>query len=187
MTGFELAALFTCRSSPYLALGLDCFDANRDALTYQGSGRVIAHPPCRAWGRYSHKAKPRPGERELALWALDVVRENGGVLEHPASSALWRYLRPGETSFLIRQADFGHRAEKITRLFYAKMPPVPALPFQWGDPVAPTRSIEKMGRQERERTPYALAQWLVTWCQATPAPLLLEGAGAPEPLVPVFT
>lgn len=163
MTGSDLAALFVCRSSPYYSLGLDCYDWRRDARTYNGKGRVICHPPCRAWGRYAHKAKAHPDERQLALWALELVRANGGVLEHPQSSGLWRYLRPGETTILIRQADFGHRAEKLTRLFYAKMPRVPLLPDPAPGPFVP---VENMGRQERERTPLPLAEWLVTWCQA---------------------
>jgi hypothetical protein len=163
MIGSDLSALFVCRSSPYLSLGVDCFDFQRDALSYAGSGLVIAHPPCRAWGRYKSIAKPLPGEKDLALWALDLVRLNGGVLEHPASSSLWSYLRPGETTLLIRQADFGHRAEKLTRLFYALMPRVPLFP----DPASgPFRPVELMGRQERERTPFPLAQWLVTWCKS---------------------
>lgn len=163
MTGSDLAVLFTCRGSPYLGLGVECFDLARDARTYRGSGRVICHPPCRSWGRFAWKAKPRPGERDLALWALDLVRQNGGVLEHPAGSALWKYLRPGETSFLIRQADFGHRAQKMTRLFHAKMPPVPLMPERRSGPFVP---VEFMCRQERERTPLALAEWLVTWCRS---------------------
>jgi hypothetical protein len=162
MIGADLAALFTCAASPYLVLGLDCYDFARDARTYRGSGRVICHPPCRSWGRYAHKANPFPGERELALWALDLARRNGGVVEHPASSSLWQHLLPGEKTILIRQSDFGHRAEKLTRLFYAKMPRVPLLP----DPLpVPTRTVEDLCRQERERTPVRLAQWLVTWCE----------------------
>lgn len=159
----DVAALFVCRSSPYWELGCDCFDLARDARTFVGAARVIAHPPCRAWGRYRHVAKPRPDEAELALWALDLVRRNGGVLEHPASSRLWQHLRPGETTLLIRQADFGHRAEKLTRLFYAGLPPVPLMPESVLGPFVP---VEHMGRQERERTPRPLAEWLVTWCRS---------------------
>lgn len=157
-----VTALFTCRSSPYLALGVECYDIDRDARTFTGSGRVICHPPCRAWAKLKGLAKPRPGERELSLFALELVRSNGGVLEHPAHSALWKELRPGETTLLIRQGDFGHRAEKLTRLFYAKMPRVPLLP-----PPAPGpfHRVELMGRQERERTPRDLARWLVQWAE----------------------
>lgn len=155
-------ALFTCRGSPYLALSVECFDLARDARTFCGSGRVIAHPPCRSWGRYHHVAKPRPGEKELALWALDLVRRNGGVLEHPASSKLWRHLQPGDTTLLIRQCDFGHRSEKLTRLFHAGLSAHPLLPARYSGPLVP---VEHLCRQERERTPPALAHWLVTWCR----------------------
>lgn len=182
MTSSDPVALFTCASSPYRDLGLECYDLVRDARTYQGSGRVICHPPCRAWGRYAHKANPRPGEKELALFALDLVRRNGGVLEHPASSALWQHLRSGETSILIRQSDFGHRAEKRTRLFYARMARVPLLPEP--RPV-PTVTVEQLCRQERERTPVLLAEWLVTWCRASAPPPTDLGGGAPHTLVPV--
>lgn len=156
-------ALFTCASSPYLALGLDCYDLARDALTFRGPDKVICHPPCRAWGRYYYKAKPREGEMRAGLWALDLVRQNGGVLEHPVSSKLWLFLQPGDATVDIRQADFGHRAEKCTRLFYAKLGPMPPLPPP--NP-GPYRSVELLGRQERERTPAELARWLVSWCEA---------------------
>lgn len=182
MTGSELSALFTCASSPYLVLGIDCYDRKRDARTFQGSGLVICHPPCRSWGRYAHRSKHQVAEKDLALWALELVRRNGGVLEHPASSSLWKHLRPGETSFLIRQADFGHRAEKLTRLFYSGLPKVPLLP----DPaLGPFHPVERMGRQERERTPVRLAEWLVTWCQAPPVKTDLLTGGHPVPLVQV--
>lgn len=160
MTGSDVSVLFVCRGSPYWSLPVDCFDLARDARTFRGSGRVICHPPCRSWGRYHHRAKPRPGERDLALWALDMVRRNGGVLEHPASSMLWRHLLPGERSVLICQADFGHRAEKQTRLFVSGLGPMPPLPALRVEPLVP---VERMCRQERERTPPDLARWLVNW------------------------
>lgn len=176
-----VTALFVCKSSPYWDL-VDCYDYERNALTFAGSGRVICHPPCRAWGRYKAVAKATPEEKQLALFALELVRANGGVLEHPVSSGLWKHLRPGETSLVIRQADFGHRAEKLTRLFYAKMPRVPLLPEPAVPPFVP---VENMGRAERERTPPNLAKWLVDWAQST-APLdENQGRGITYPLVPV--
>lgn len=68
----------------------DVFDLVRDARNYSDSLPVIAHPPCRAWSRLAHLAKPRPDEKSLAFFALDVVRHNGGVLEHPFGSQFWR-------------------------------------------------------------------------------------------------
>lgn len=82
---------------------------------------VVAHPPCRAWGRLRTFANPRPDERNLARLSVALVREFGGVLEHPAGSTLWtaqRLPRPGgRDSFggwtlAAPQKWWGHKAEK---------------------------------------------------------------------------
>lgn len=171
-------ALFVCRSSPYWELlGADrCWDIKRDATGYDGEAPVIAHPPCRGWGRYRHLAKTRPGETDLAWFSLELVRRVGGVLEHPRSSSFWR--RSGITlngqldiwggfGMVVRQCDFGHRAEKTTGLYFVRPVRIPPLPpaRPWSVPV------EKMGRQERERTPVELASWLVAAFTVCSAPL----------------
>lgn len=165
-----VAALFVRRRSHYLALGCDCYDVDRDARTYCGSAPVVAHPPCRSWGRLAHLAKPRVDERELAFFAVDQVRRCGGVLEHPEGSRLWREAglpRPGSDqldifggfSVAVDQVHFGHRARKRTWLyvvgFEGALPPVP-MPL-----AAPSVTVEHMGRAERERTPPLFAAWLV--------------------------
>jgi len=157
-----ISVLFVCRSSPYWSMPVECFDLARNALTFQGSGPVIAHPPCRGWGRYHHRAKTLPGETELALWALDLVRRNGGVLEHPRSSMLWRHLQPGDKSLTVRQSDFGHRAEKDTRLFYSRCVP-PPLPPRFDGPLVP---VEHLCRAERERTPRPFCEWLLSFASS---------------------
>lgn len=159
------AALFVRRDSHYYALGCDCYDLERNALTFPGGVPVIAHPPCRAWGQLSHFAKPRPGERDLALWAIQQVRRWGGVLEHPINSRLWS--EAGCLSWGIRdhfggvlipayQSSWGHRAAKLSG-FYIVGVDVPDIP----PPRPPKVTVERMGRAERERTPYELAAWLV--------------------------
>lgn len=60
-----------------------------DATNYAGPAPVVAHPPCRAWAKLAHFAKPREGERGLAAYALLCARKFGGVLEHPQQSGLW--------------------------------------------------------------------------------------------------
>jgi len=86
-----VAALFVRADSIYKTLtGVDAYDFERNALTWSGGCPVVAHPPCRSWGRYKTVAKPLSGERELALWAVDQVRRFGGVVEHPLSSELWK-------------------------------------------------------------------------------------------------
>ncbi|WP_101050027.1 hypothetical protein [Macromonas nakdongensis] len=157
--------LFTRKTSPYLALGCDCYDADRDALTWPGGRPLIAHPPCRSWGQLSHMAKPRPGERELATWAIAQVRLFGGALEHPINSRLWN--ESGCLSWGVRdqyggvlvplyQSAFGHRAPKATALYLVGTP-VPEIP----EPRPTVTTVERMGRPERERTPPELAAWLV--------------------------
>lgn len=157
--------LFTRKNSPYLALGCDCYDIDRDALSWSGGQPAIFHPPCRSWGQLSHIAKPRPGERELALWAMAKVRQYGGVLEHPINSALWS--ESGCLSWGIcddfggvlipcYQSSFGHRAPKLTGLYMVGVA-IPEIP----KPRQTSTTVERMCRAERESTPPELAAFLV--------------------------
>lgn len=161
----------------------DVFDIDRNALTWCGGSPVVAHPPCRSWSRMRAFAKPRDGERELALWAVEQVRRFGGVLEHPSGSALFREMglpRPGSTDrdefggwvLPISQKWWGHRAEKRTWLYVVgcESTAVPALPLVLGEAERVcglwsgrdrSRARKDIGPAEREHTPPALAQWLV--------------------------
>lgn len=74
-----VAALFVRADSHYKTMaGVECYDMERDARTYDGPWPVVAHPPCRAWGRLRTFANPRPDERNLARLAVAMVREWGG-------------------------------------------------------------------------------------------------------------
>lgn len=85
-----VAVLFARADSCYKEMPeCDVWDIDRDARKWAGGSPVVAHPPCRAWGRLRTFAKPRKGERLLATWSVRQVRKWGGVLEHPASSTLW--------------------------------------------------------------------------------------------------
>lgn len=158
--------LFTrSRTSPYLALGCDCYDLARNALTWPGGRPAIYHPPCRSWSQLSHFAKPRNGERELAIWAMQNVRKFGGVLEHPIKSRLWAEshcrgwgIRDhfGGVLVPVAQSAFGHRAPKHTGLYMVGID-VPAVP----QPGETFTTVERMCKAERERTPVELASWLV--------------------------
>lgn len=158
--------LFTRAASPYLALGCDCYDIDRDARTWAGGRPAIFHPPCRAWGKLRAFAKPRPDERELGTWSMRMVRRFGGVLEHPINSQLWREsgclgwgIRDAWGGVLVpcAQSGFGHRAPKFTGLYMCgiDIPEVPA-------PGTTSTTVERMCRAEREATPPALAAFLVS-------------------------
>ena len=83
MSGLATVAVLYARpNSIYKRLeAADVWDMERDARCWPGGAPVVAHPPCRAWGRLRHFAKPRPDEKGLALHAVAAVREHGGVLE----------------------------------------------------------------------------------------------------------
>lgn len=179
-----VAVLFARSDSIYKTMpGLDVYDMERDARTYKGGAPVVAHPPCRAWGRLRGLARPRPDEKTLALFAVDQVRKNGGVLEHPESSSLWDECglpRPDSCSIAIdqfggwtlavAQSWFGHKARKNTWLYIVGIKPrsIPAFPLFLGEAeyVVTSGSRTKpwkkeITKAEREHTPAQFAKWLV--------------------------
>jgi hypothetical protein len=179
-----VAVLFARADSVYKTMpDCDVWDIDRDAMNWPGGSPIVAHPPCRAWGRLSHMANPRPGEMDLARWAVSQIRVYGGVLEHPAASRLWadQHLpAPGQRdiyggwTLTIAQNWWGHRAEKLTRLYIVGCPAneLPDIPFTLGRAthvIASSTGRQRRGhpdfrpevtRAERERTPPELATWL---------------------------
>ncbi len=180
-----MAVLFARADSVYKTLsGCDVWDIERDARRWPGGAPVVAHPPCRSWGRLRTFAKPRPGEKELALWAVEQVRCWGGVLEHPAASQLWpacglpepgRFDSAGGWTLPIHQHWFGHRAEKATLLYIVGVAPrdVPEMPMRIDEPTHVVQSRKRQNyrphitKAEREHTPLVLAQWLVELARRT--------------------
>lgn len=192
----KIAVLFARSDSDYKALDCDVWDIARDARNYAGSNPVIAHPPCRGWGRLRGLAKPLPGEKDLAILALDLVRRNGGVLEHPAHSTLWKVAglpKPSEPAdkfngwtMPIVQFWFGHRAMKATWLYIVGCAPseLPAMPIKLGEAprVICSPSRRKNGYRPRkgdprwrpqvvdrelDATPIELCHWLITLARRT--------------------
>jgi hypothetical protein len=180
----EVAVLFARADSVYKTMeGVDVWDIERDALKWPGLAPVVVHPPCRSWGRLRWAAKPRDGERELAIRAVEMVRVWGGVLEHPKASGLWRALnlpRPGSMadrwggfSMEVKQFWWGHSCEKATWLYICgcERAEVPAVPLVFSEPSkVVTSSLYRRGdprwkphctKAEREKTPPAFAEWLV--------------------------
>jgi hypothetical protein len=143
-----VAVLFARADSNYKAIhGCDVWDIERDARKWPGGSSVIAHPPCRAWGRLRAFAKPRHDEKDLARWAVAQVRKWGGVLEHPESSTLWEDQdlpqptvdgsardESGGWTLPVDQWWWGHRAQKRTWLYIVGCDPheLPAIPMKLG-------------------------------------------------------
>lgn len=170
----------------YKSLGLDCYDEERDATTFHGEGPVIAHPPCRTWGRLRTVATRAPAdEHALGPWAVAQVRRCGGVLEHPAGSSLFaecgipvpgRYNFDSHGGFTVDvdQFEFGHRAAKPTRLYIVGLPlmwevghgrgfetPTHCITQGHGVRIGHPKFKSRVPQWEREATPPAFAAWLV--------------------------
>lgn len=176
----QVAVLFARDDSYYHTLSaVDVYTASRDARSFLGGAPVVAHPPCRAWGRLRALARPRHDEKDLARWAVSQIRREGGVLEHPAASTLWydQRLPPpgglpdeyGGYSIVIDQCDFGHPARKRTWLYIVGVPLhlLPDWDIGEGVPVAVigrkggSSGLREASRFWREATPPLLADWLV--------------------------
>jgi hypothetical protein len=148
-----IAALFVLSDGPYAGIdGVDIWDQVRDARTYAGPHRVVAHPPCERWGRYWHGGpsarvrRVKGDDGGCFAAALAAVRKWGGILEHPAASSAWdafRLLSPmrgagwtvadfeGGFTCCVDQEHYGHRAQKATWL-YAVGVPLPSLNWEKG-------------------------------------------------------
>lgn len=181
----QVAALFVRADSVYKRMpGVDCWDAERDAMNYNGPHPVVTHPPCRLWGNLSHFSKAPMEEKDLAVRAVELVRKFGGVLEHPAYSKLWKHLglegpaheldEFGGQTIALNQFAFGHKAAKPTWLYIVRCAALPTLPVEMGLPThcicRSTRALRRLphvSMADRERTPPAFAAWLVEVARRT--------------------
>lgn len=178
-----VAVLFARRDSIYKTIpSCDVWDEDRDARNWPGGTRLIAHPPCRAWCRLRAFANPAPGEKELAIFAVEQVRKWGGVLEHPYKSTLWAAIPlpvPGQIdafggwTLAAPQYWMGHSAEKATWFYIVGVKPgdLPPIPFKLGEPEFVVQSRKRtdyrqhIPKADRDRTPLPCALWLVEVAQ----------------------
>jgi hypothetical protein len=138
-------------------------------------------------GRERHYIKHlyRGNGHELALGAVGVVRELGGVLEHPAHSRLWPAAElpaPGKPTDAfggftveVEQVRWGHPARKRTWLYFVRptraLPvPPPREPTHWASGSRKAHEttrghvppgIKVCSAPQRRRTPPAFADWLL--------------------------
>lgn len=175
-----VSILFVQKNSVYKQLGVDCWDDKRDARNFNCCNAVVAHPPCAQWGRMRALAKKDDDQKQLAPFAVGVIRKCGGVLEHPRDSLLWStgiLPYPGKTdqyggySILVNQHWFGHRAEKKTLLYIVGCEEkfLPNIPISF-DAVTATigrssayrkHKVKEVTKFERSATPILMAQWLI--------------------------
>ena len=184
----RVAALYVDLNGVYAGLdNVDLWDETRDARLYTGPWPVVAHPPCARWSIMGLCRGYGDGDDGGCFAAaLEAVRHFGGVLEHPRHSLAWRQFelpRPaayGWTRSLtdngwtceIDQAWYGHRANKLTWLYYVGPTPPP---LAWGH--APTTGItvrndggghtqQRGSRPQRSHTPPEFRDLLLAMAHA---------------------
>ena len=175
-------ALFVTRRSIYKKLlgHALCYDADRDARTFCGAAPVIAHPPCAHWSaRLDHFCTRPIEEKWLAYFAIEKVRENGGVLEHPAYSRLWLAAglpppgqlardRWGGFTVALEQGDFGHKCPKPTWIYVCGRDSVLAMPRRKHITTNDAKGRNRfhcLSMNQRKATPPKFAQWLIKMAQ----------------------
>ena len=160
----KINALCVNKNSIYKSMGLECFDENRNVRTLNNSYPSICHPPCRGWSAHlSHWAKPPPGERDLALFCVEQISLNGGVLEHPANSKFLSLFKSSSKFKIttVHQSWFGYPTTKKTWLLTPGHYKIPELPFTLTQYGKEKSIFERMSKNQRSATTPLFAQWLV--------------------------
>lgn len=168
-----ISCLYVEKNGCYFNLpGVDPWDEERDARTYNGPHPVVCHPPCQRWGKMwagsplvikkTGKRKKKGDDKGCFASALHAVRIYGGVLEHPWGSHAWKWFglkKPdrnggwikadelGGWTCCVEQGRYGHYAPKPTMLYAVKCE-LPEL--NWGtykvkDSDFPSWAIKKYG------------------------------------------
>lgn len=170
-TAGMIAALFVLEDGPYSGLrDVDAWGIIRDARTYPGPHKVIAHPPCERWGRYwsggpSARVRKKLGDDDGCFKsAVQSVRIFGGCLEHPEASHAFRefnlpipswtggWTSPdihGGRSCCVAQGHYGHLARKMTWLYGVR---IDFRELKWGPSKNGLRLDEGFhSKEERQR------------------------------------
>jgi len=187
---YSCAVLFVQQESIYKSIPeCDCYDESRDAMSYDDSLPVIAHPPCQLWGAMASVnfarwggEHNRPGNDSGKFeFALKQVRRCGGVLEHPAKTRAWAaygLTKPKGTGWQrcldggwvaeVWQSAYGHRANKATWLYCVGNPiqarwdrPTGTHQVGFHDQRGKARNKPTLSKREANATPLEFAMFLV--------------------------
>lgn len=186
----QVAALYVAKNGPYFGLPhVDPWCIDRDARKYRGPHPVVAHPPCSRWCQLARLNEKRYGHRVgddggCFAAALEAVRKYGGVLEHPAWSLAWEHFglqQPCDIGWsqslfdpgwvcAVSQRAYGHRARKMTWLYYVGPQPPPVLDWSIPEPTAQVSfcknhgdsPLPRLSKREASATPPAFRDLLIS-------------------------
>lgn len=156
-----IPVLFVHKKSNYKKdSSFDCYDEQRNALNYKGSSAVICHPPCRLFSRLRGLTQALEEEKKLAYFAIDLVRLNGGIVEHPHDSKLWKdknVVRPGYIdefggfTICIDQSWFGYYTPKRTLLYIVGIKPKDIPDYDFNRDIN-FRKFQNLTKKQRSET-----------------------------------
>ena len=173
-----ISILFTRKDSIYKTLGVDCWDIERDAMKFKGDNVVICHPPCRLFSRLRGLSTAPEKEKQLAYYSLELIRKNGGILEHPYPSLLWKEKKLpigneidefGGYTVSVNQNWFGAKFLKKTLLYIVGVNKndLPDIPLNFNaieiliSQSKKNSSAPYLRMNKRDETPIIMAKWLI--------------------------
>lgn len=156
-----VVALYVETGGVYFNLpGVDPWDRGRDARTCRLRLPAVAHPGCERWGRFWHGSTRKPHQFQLGddegrfASALTYVRNNGGIIEHPAGSRAWGWFglkAPSQGSGWIKADDFGGWTCQVDQKHYGHEAPKPSWLYAVGC------DLPELNWSKSDRTP---PQWM---------------------------
>ena len=172
--------LFCRQNSTYQKFdNVDIWTEKRNALNFVGLAPIVAHPPCRLWGKLKHFSKAPQEEKALGIFAVNLARLNGGVVEHPSGSQLFKFMDCGtfkapdeHGGFVISldQSWYGHPCKKSTLLYICGIDrmsfthPCPSYQLHTHAVCGrhKTTIVKASSRRIRLFTPYLMAEYLIS-------------------------
>ena len=161
-----IAILCAHQKSNYYSIPfLDIYNEKRNAASFNLDLPVIAHPPCAQWSKLKRFAHFNQEHIDIALHCVEMVRRNGGILEHPEGSTLFKHCGITQHIYSVDQSWFGYPAKKTTWLWFNGYKPA-AIPLMFE---ARTNRLARLSHPARSITTLAFNQWLVNSIRGTEA------------------
>lgn len=171
--------LFASKDSFYFQIpGLNVFDEKRNAESVERKGVFICHPPCAQWSRLRYFSNFNSRLKAYGPWSILLVRKFGGIIEHPASSLLFKKYLPlpgqppdkyGGFSLKITMHQFGASYHKPTWIYIVGInkKDLPAEPLNFSvishsiSNPGKRSALKEISKKERSLSPFPFIFWLV--------------------------
>jgi hypothetical protein len=140
---------------------LDIYTTSRSAFNYKGSNLVICHPPCAQFSRMRKFSKTNKDHLDLAAFCVETVKKNGGILEHPAGSNIFKLYNLNRKKILsVDQSWWGFPCRKRTYLYFENVFPL-ITPISFN---LVTKKVTDLHSSMRSRMPISFCKYLVDCC-----------------------